>query len=49
MKNKLRKIKKITVSSLKNRAVHLDYQRDNIKELADELGISPERIINNWQ
>ncbi|QLE02472.1 transposase [Galbibacter sp. BG1] len=29
---------------LKERAVRLSYQRENIKELADELGIGVERI-----
>ena len=36
--------KKFYSKEFKDRAVQQSYQRDNIKELADELGISPERI-----
>jgi transposase len=34
--------------SFKERAVKMSHQRDNIKELASELGVSPERIYK-WR
>jgi transposase len=34
--------------AFKERAVELSYQRDNIKELADELGVGPE-LIYRWR
>ncbi len=40
--------KKFYSKEFKDRAVQQSYQRDNIKELADELGISPERIYK-WR
>jgi transposase-like protein len=36
--------KRVYSESFKEKAVSLSYQRENIKELADELGIKVQRI-----
>ena len=36
--------KRIYSKEFKEQAVRLSYQRANIKELADELGLDPQRI-----
>ncbi|PHS10309.1 MAG: hypothetical protein COA88_02370 [Kordia sp.] len=50
LKNKyLRKIKRRVYSqALKDEAVQLSYKRDNVKELADELGIQVQRLYK-WR
>ena len=50
MQNKyLRNMKKrIYSKEFKEQTVRLSYQRENIKELADELGLDPQRIYK-WQ
>lgn len=40
--------KRIYTKEFKVQAVRLSYQRKNIKELADELGLDPQRIYK-WQ
>ncbi len=40
--------KRIYSSEFKEQTVRLSYQRDNIKELADELGLDPQRIYK-WR
>lgn len=40
--------KRVYSKELKDQAVGLSYQRDNIKELADELGIAVQRIYK-WR
>lgn len=40
--------KRVYSKELKEQAVRLSYQRDNIKELADELGIAVQRIYK-WR
>lgn len=40
--------KRIYSKELKEQAVQLSYQRDNIKELADELGINVQRLYK-WR
>ena len=40
--------KRFYSNEFKQEAVRLSYQRDNIKALADELGIAPERIYK-WR
>ena len=40
--------KRVYSTELKSQAVQLSYQRDNIKELADELGIDVQRIYK-WR
>ena len=40
--------KRVYSKELKEQAVRLSYQRDNIKELADELGIDVQRIYK-WR
>ena len=37
--------KRVYSKELKERTVRLSYQRENVKALTDELGISPQRII----
>ncbi len=38
--------KRVYSAEFKSSAVRLSYERENIKELADELGIQVERIPN---
>ncbi len=40
--------KRIYSTEFKEQTVRLSYQRDNIKELADELGLDPQRIYK-WR
>ena len=40
--------KRVYSAALKEQAVRLSYQRENIKELADELGIDVQRIYK-WR
>jgi len=40
--------KRIYSKEFKEQTVGLSYQRDNIKELADELGLDPQRIYK-WR
>ena len=40
--------KRVYSKELKQQAVRLSYQRDNIKELADELGVDVQRIYK-WR
>lgn len=40
--------KRIYSREFKEQTVRLSYQRDNIKELADELGLDPQRIYK-WR
>ncbi len=42
------KAKRVYSESFKEKAVSLSYQRENIKELADELGIQVQRIYK-WR
>ncbi len=42
------KAKRVYSESFKEKAVNLSYQRENIKELADELGIQVQRIYK-WR
>ena len=42
------KAKRVYRESFKEKAVSLSYQRENIKELADELGIQVQRIYK-WR
>ncbi len=42
------KAKRVYSESFKEKAVNLSYQRKNIKELADELGIQVQRIYK-WR
>ena len=42
------KPKRVYSESFKEKAVSLSYQRENIKELADELGIQVQRIYK-WR
>jgi len=40
--------KRIYSTEFKEQTIRLSYQRDNIKELADELGLDPQRIYK-WR
>lgn len=40
--------KRVYSQALKDEAVQLSYQRDNVKELADELGIQVQRLYK-WR
>lgn len=40
--------KRVYSKEFKEQAVRLSYQRDNIKDLADELGLDPQRIYK-WR
>ncbi len=42
------KAKRVYSESFKEKAVSLSYQRENIKELADELGVQVQRIYK-WR
>jgi len=42
------KAKRVYGESFKEKAVSLSYQRENIKELADELGIQVQRVYK-WR
>jgi transposase len=44
----MKKVKRVYSESFKEKAVSLSYQRENIKELADELGIQVQRIYK-WR
>lgn len=44
----MKKAKRIYSESFKEKAVSLSYQRENIKELADELGVQVQRIYK-WR
>jgi len=44
----MKKSKRVYIESFKEKAVSLSYQRENIKELADELGIQVQRIYK-WR
>lgn len=44
----MKKSKRVYSESFKEKAVSLSYQRENIKELADELGIQVQRIYK-WR
>ena len=44
----MRKAKRVYSESFKEKAVSLSYQRENIKELADELGVQVQRIYK-WR
>jgi len=40
--------RRVYSQALKDEAVRLSYQRDNVKELADELGIQVQRLYK-WR
>ena len=44
----MKKAKRVYSESFKEKAVSLSYQRENIKELADELGVQVQRIYK-WR
>ena len=44
----MKKSKRVYSESFKEKAVSLSYQRENIKELADELGVQVQRIYK-WR
>ena len=44
----MEKAKRVYSESFKEKAVSLSYQRENIKELADELGVQVQRIYK-WR
>jgi transposase len=44
----MKKVKRVYSESFKEKSVSLSYQRENIKELADELGIQVQRIYK-WR